>query len=69
VHGQALLDDLTHRHSGRERPVGILEDDLHLAPQRAKGATAEAVDAPSAQLDLAAARLEPQQGEAEGCLA
>ena len=37
VDAQAFLDDLADRQARRERAVGVLEDDLHLAPERAQG--------------------------------
>ena len=41
VQGQALADDLAHRHARVERRIGILEDDLHLAPLCAQGGRAQ----------------------------
>ena len=41
VQAQRLAQDLAHRHARVERRIGILEDDLHLAPLCAQGGRAQ----------------------------
>ena len=55
VHLEALLDDLADRKPRAERAEGILEDDLHLAPERAHRSGFPALDALTVETDLAAA--------------
>ncbi len=45
---QPLLDDLGHRQPRRQRTVGVLEDDLHVAPERPHLARRQPAQAPAA---------------------
>ena len=67
---EPLLEDRPHRHPGVERAVGILEHDLHPAPERpqrrlrqAPHVVAREPDAPRGRLD------EPEEAAAHGRLA
>src|SRR6185436_7292160 len=66
---QALGDDLADREPRAERAERVLEDDLHLAPQRPQRAAAKVLDLGAAEADLPLRVLEPQQREAERGLA
>ncbi len=57
MHAQALADDLGDRHARAERAVGILEHDLHLAPQRPHGAELEALQRLADEHDRAFAEI------------
>jgi len=61
MHLEPFGDDVLHRHAGAEGAEGILEDDLHLAPQRAQGRAAEAVDGLAGEADLALAGDEAEK--------
>src|SRR5690606_37227515 len=66
---QAFADDVADRHAGTERAMGILEDDLHLAPQRPHLLEGAPVDRLAEESDATLGRNEPHQREAERGLA
>src|SRR5262249_29790356 len=69
MHPQALLDDVRDRHAWRERAIGILEYDLHLAaewPHLLEGQPGELV---AEEYDRAVGRHQAENGEAERGLA
>ena len=68
VHPEPFLDDLPDRHPRAEAAVRVLEDDLHLAAERAEGTGAERVDGPPEERDPSFARLELEHRESEGRL-
>ena len=45
LHEQAFLDDVGDGHARAERAIGVLKDDLHVAPQRSHRFRIEPVDA------------------------
>src|SRR5690606_30389854 len=69
VYFQAFADDLADGHPGRQTGVGVLEDDLHLAPKRTQALRLQVGDVLAVEPDPTRAALEPQQGEAERRLA
>ena len=69
VHGEALGDDLRDRHARGERAVGVLEDHLHVAAERAELGVLPALDVLAEEDDAALGRDEAHDGEREGGLA
>src|SRR5690348_1164702 len=69
MHRQTFADDLLHGHAWAEGAEGILEHDLHLAPQRAQRAAVEAVDGLAGEADAALAGDEAEESEAQRRLA
>ena len=63
---QRLADDRADRHARVERGVGILEDDLHVAAQRAQRLAVERDDALAFEPHLARGRLDEPQDAAPG---
>src|SRR5262249_1718588 len=57
VRAEPLLDDLRDREARRERAVRILEDDLHLSPERPERARPERMGRAAEELDAAMAPL------------
>src|ERR1700749_921444 len=66
---QPFLDDLRDREPRRQAGIRVLEDDLHLAPERPQLAAAKFVDAAAFENNLPLAVDEPQQRQAERRLA
>src|SRR5690606_40014766 len=66
---QALADDLAHAHAWAETAEGVLEDHLHLPPQRPHGLLRQPVQRFAAEADGALAAKQPQDRHAEGGLA
>ena len=66
---ESLGHDLGHRHAGRERAVRVLEDDLHVAPERPERPGGEPVERPAEHADRPLRAHEPQDREAERGLA
>ena len=60
VHLEALAHDLADRHARAERAEGVLEDDLHLAPQRPQIALGELLEVLAVEHDAAVALLQSQ---------
>ena len=69
VRVESLADDLLDRHARRQRAVRILEDDLHLSPERTQRPGSEALDLAPQEGDPPLAALQPQQRERERRLA
>src|SRR5437667_7093890 len=69
VDAQPLPHDLPDRQGRGERAEWVLEDDLHLPPERPQHSRGKPFDLAAAELDPAPAPEEPEQGEAEGRLA
>src|SRR5262245_56120520 len=63
--GEPLADDLADRLPRRERPVRVLEDDLHLLAQRAEHPGAQALEIPAEKLDPPLAPEQPEEGQPE----
>ena len=61
VYLQTLGDDLADRHTGAEAAEGVLEDHLHLAPQRAHSGSVETLDVAPVKDDVTLAAFEAQQ--------
>jgi len=69
VDADRLAHDLTHRHAWIEARVRVLEDDLHLPPQRTKLRLREGDDVSPFVDDASERRFdEPQNEGAEGAL-
>ena len=66
---EPLLDDLGDGQTGRQRPVRVLEDDLHVAAEGTHRLRAEPVDLLPEKEDPTLGSGEPQQGEPERRLA
>ncbi len=64
VHAQRLRHDVAGRHARIERGERILEDDLHLRPQRAQLRLGEMGDVASAERMRAGGRLDQPQDRA-----
>src|SRR5215813_488381 len=69
MHPQAFLDDVGDRHAWTQGAIGILEHDLHVAPERPHGFELQALDGVAEKHDGAVRRDQPQDGEAERGLA
>ena len=69
VHGEALGDDLRDRHARGERAVGVLEDHLHVAAERAELGVLPALDVLAEEDDAALGGDEAHDGERERGLA
>ena len=66
---QRLLDDRTDAHPRVQRRVGVLEDDLHIAPRLAHARAREGEDILSLEPDLPGRRLDESQDAPSGrCL-
>src|SRR5205807_10558381 len=65
VDAQALADDLRDREARRQARIGILKDDLHLAPQRAQPPLALLRDVTALEADRAFGIEQPQQRETQ----
>src|SRR5205807_2043413 len=63
---QRFADDRADGHARVERSVGILEDDLHVAAQRAQRAAGQGGDVLAVEPDLAGGRLDQPQDAAPG---
>src|SRR5690554_6330987 len=61
-----LADDALDGHARVQAREGVLEDDLHLAAQRAHLLGLQVIDAVVAEVDLAGSRLEQAQNRAPG---
>ena len=59
VDHQAFLDDLGHGQPRVQRSVGILEDHLHVPPQRPQGPGAQALDVAAIITDRTVAAHQP----------
>jgi hypothetical protein len=68
VDDQRLADDRADRHARIERGVRVLEDDLHVARQRAQLVLAGPGDVLALEPDLARGRLDQAQDAAAGVL-
>ena len=66
VHGQALGDDLRHRHPRRQAAERILEDDLHIRAQSPQPLLVEFGQVRAVETDIAVRRHQPQQRIAHG---
>jgi hypothetical protein len=66
VHAEGLADDVGHGHARVERAVGVLEDDLHVAPHAAQGLALELEDGLAVEADLAGGGLEQPEDRAPG---
>ena len=65
LHAEAFRDDIAHRKPGRQGTIGVLEYDLHVAPQRPHRLELEAIDGASQEDDRAFATNEAKEGKAE----
>ena len=66
VQAQRLGQDLAHGHARIERRVGVLEDDLHVAAERAQRLAIGGAHVASLETDLAGGRLDQAQHQAAG---
>ena len=66
VDDEGLADDRAHRHAGVQRRVGVLEDDLHVAPQVAQRALVEGGDVLVLEPHLARGGLDEAEDAAAG---
>src|SRR5262249_51167157 len=66
---QPLADDLPDRQARAQAAVGILEDDLHLAAERAQRLAIQLGDVLALEAQRALGLFEPDQGAAERALA
>ena len=66
---EAFLDDVGDRHARRQRSVGILEHDLHVAAERAHFLEIQALQIAAHEGDQAVRRDQPQDGAAQRRLA
>ena len=69
VDAQPLGDDLADRHSRRQAAIGVLEHDLHIAPQRPHLPTRAPGDVLAHEQDRSPAFDQPHDGERERRLA
>src|SRR5260221_11016931 len=69
MHLQALFDDVRYRHARRQRTVGVLKHDLHIAAERPHLFELETLDGVSQEHDRARGRNQARNRETNRRLA